>query len=790
MITVDQQVFQLATANTSYWFRVAQFGHLEHLHYGPRLPSDQSVATLGVKRTAQIGTNVEYDPTDPLYALDTICLEWSGSGCGDYRHSPIDLVCDRGATVSDFHYSSHEILTGPMTSPLLPTAHGGDDQVDTLRVELVDDVAEVELTLDYTVFAATDVIARRATIRNLGVAPIRLNGVASMMVDLPDQDFRLLTLAGAWIKESHLVDQRLTQAMVVNSSTTGISSNRHNPGFMLVEGEATEDHGRAYGFNLVYSGNHASVIERSTHDLVRIETGINPEGFEWILEPGAEFETPQAVMTFSNAGIGEASRHFHDFVNDHVVSSDWRRRARPVVYNNWEATFFDFTQARLLSLARQAKQLGAETFVLDDGWFGARDSDRAGLGDYTINRRKFPQGLGSFADRIRALGLTFGLWMEPEMVNPDSDLYRAHPDWAVTTPGRTPRLGRHQLLLDLTRPEVRDHLVDNISRVLDDTKADYVKWDMNRPISDTFSPTLAHQGEFAHRYMLGLYDVLRRIFSPRPHILLESCASGGNRFDLGMLCFSPQIWSSDDTDPIERLRIQGGLSLLYPPSTMGAHVSESPHQQTLRDTPLTTRFNVAAFGCLGYELDLDHLSPIERKEIREQIAFYIQHRQTLQYGHHHRTTRGAGAKPNKVVWTMVATDGSEAITGLFQTLSQASEGPDQLVIDGLEAAGRYSVATRPQSLFISRFGGLVKHIAPIQLNPDGVILRTVTRRHRLIDCVEQYEAYGALLTDGIWLNNQFMGTGYNPQTRLLSDFGSNLYLTTRQGDGVAPAITR
>ncbi len=859
MIGSGDGMFRLDTRRTSYWFRVTGHGHLEQMWYGPRLPADQDVAALGLKRTAEIGASIAYDEADPLYCLDQIPLEWSGVGLGDYRVTPVDLVGGDGVWATDFTYRDHAVSAGVMVSDLLPGPTGSPgpcgspgtpgppgslaspgtpvSPVETLTVHLTDDAAGLELALDYTVFPDQDVIARRARLTNRGQRPVSLRQLASLMLDLPNRHFRLLTLHGAWIKEAHREDRPLAYGQSVNSSATGDSSHRHNPGFLLAEQGATETTGKVYGFNLVYSGNHRGVVERSGHDLVRVCLGINPHCFEWTLGPGETFETPQAVMTFSDAGLGRASRQFHDFVNHHLVPAHWRQRPRPVVYNNWEATFFKFSERKLLKLARQAKGLGAELFVLDDGWFGQRDTDRAGLGDYTVNRRKFPGGLDRFADRVRGLGLDFGLWVEPEMVNTDSDLYRAHPDWAVATPGRRPRLGRHQLVLDLTRAEVRDYIVDSVSRVIDQTGAAYVKWDFNRHLSDLYSPTLAgaggapavvsnrvsrftapsgpggpdgsngpsgpdgsngpggptlepppgdppppgpqRQGEFAHRYILGLYEVLGRIFGPRPQVLLESCSSGGNRFDLAMLCFSPQIWSSDNTDALERLAIQGGLSLLYPPSTMGAHVSESPHQQTLRLTPLTTRFNVAAFGVLGYELDLNHLSPVERAEIREQIRFYRQHRMTLQYGRHHRTDRGSAAKPNKVVWTMVAPDGSEAVTGLFQTLAEASEGFDRLVVDGVDVAGRYRLQSRPQSLFIGRFGGLVKHILPVNLNPEGFVMGLIKARHRLRDAVESYDVYGSVLADGVLLANQFMGSNYNEHTRLLGDAGSTLYVATR-----------
>jgi alpha-galactosidase len=470
----------------------------------------------------------------------------------------------------------------------------------------------------------------------------------------------------------------------------------------------------------------------------------------------------------------------HDFINAHIVRGEWQYEARPVLYNNWEATFFKFNRRKLLSLARRARSLGAELFVLDDGWFRGRTSDAAGLGDYTVDRKKLPGGLASFAKKIRSLGMSFGLWFEPEMVNEDSELFRAHPEYAVTVPGKTPAKGRNQLVLDLCNPVVRDYIVDNVGRVLDETKADYVKWDFNRHLSDAYSPTLKNQGEFYHCYVLGLYDILNRIFGSRPHILFESCASGGNRFDLGMLCYSPQIWASDDTDPIERIGIQGGLSLLYPLSTMGAHVSDVPHQQTLRYTPLTTRFNISAFGCLGYELDLRYLSRVQRREIREQITFYKEHRRTFQYGRFSRSDTGTASKSNKTVWHVAARDDSEIISGLFQTLATASESPDRLTVpvSSVCADAKYVVRTRPQSLFISRFGGLVKHILPVGLDPDGVILKAINRVYRMTDCVEEYTVCGRALADGIQLNNQFMGSNYNEHTRLLGDFGSNLYVAT------------
>lgn len=772
MITDRNNVLRLTTTHTSYWFRITDFGHLEHIYYGVRL-EEQQIDPLLLKRTATIGSSIVYNESDPLYVLDNVCLEWSGIGRGDFRYSPSELKMPDGSFVNDFVYQSHRIFDGIAKMATLPSAQGDDSNCQTLEITLCDQSNKVWLLLYYTVYEACDVITRRAVLENRSNTPLTIRRLLSLMVDFPNQDFQMVTFDGSWIKEAHKHDRPITYGMLVNSSTTGASSNRHNPGFLVARNNATQDTGEVYGFNLIYSGNHFSFAELSPYDLVRIGIGINPHCFEWNLEKGSSFETPEAVMTFSNQGFNGTSHHFHDFINEHIVRGDWKGQERPVLLNNWEAHFFKFTRGKLLRLAKQAKGLGVELFVLDDGWFGERNNDNAGLGDYTVNRKKLPRGMKHFAGQIRKLGLQFGLWFEPEMVNEDSDLYRSHPEYAITLPGKTPTLGRNQLVLDLCNKEVRDYIVDSVTKVLDEADITYVKWDMNRHISELYSPYIPNQGEFFHRYILGLYDILTRIFFPRPHILLESCSSGGNRFDLGMLCFSPQIWASDNTDPIERLSIQGGLSYLYPLSTMGAHVSEAPHQQTLRPTPLATRFNTACFGCLGYELDLKYLSAVEKKEIKEQIAFYKEHRKTFQYG---RFDRLEANRDNQIHWQCMDDSQKNAIVGLFQTLAKAASGHSFLRIKHLKEDVTYRVETKAQRLFVKRFGGLVKHILPIELNPNGFILRVANRFYALCDCVEQYEGDGRLLSQGILLNNQFMGSYYNEQTELLGDYGSYLFV--------------
>ena len=462
----------------------------------------------------------------------------------------------------------------------------------------------------------------------------------------------------------------------------------------------------------------------------------------------------------------------HNFVNNNIVRGMHKGADRPIVINNWEAMMFNFNKQKIIALADKAKRLGVEMLVLDDGWFGARNNDKAGLGDWVVNTKKLPGGMKSLAKAINNRGMKFGLWFEPECVNPDSDLYRAHPDWAIAVPSRTPSLGRNQMVLDLTRKEVRDYIVESVHAVLADANIEYVKWDYNRHISDMYSATLSNMGEFYHRYTMGLYEVLDRIFHQlHPNILFESCSSGGNRFDLGMLCYSPQIWTSDDTDPIERLDIQGGIFNFYPPSTVSAHVSMTPNAQTLRATPLSTRFNVACFGVLGYELDFAEFTPDELKQVKAQIEFYKAHRRTFQYGKFEFVNVD---NPNQVSWQIGGN--GEIIAGLFQKKTCAAPYRDRLSIPSANPVKQYSVECIKQNLRIKTFGPLINHISPIHLKADGAILRTVDKNFSLVDGHESYTCYGDVLRFGMNLEMQYEGTGYNEKIRLLGDFGSNLYL--------------
>lgn len=779
MIQCEGKLFWLNTADTSYLFEVTQFGHLEHIYYGPVLRKGQSLEALRYKRTILLGSAICYEEKEDTYSLDNLCLEWSGIGRGDFRYSPMEIKMPDESFVNDFCFKGYEIYDGYTKANTLPTAYGTEEDCSTLIITMEDQSNQTELKLYYTVFEETNVITRRTVLINNNEKKLTIRRAFSMMVDIPNRNYELTTFHGGWIKETHRQRRKISYGMHVNASTTGNSSNRLNPGFLLSEERATEENGWVYGFNLVYSGNHMGVAELSNTDILRVAIGINSHCFEWNLNKGESFETPEAVMSFSSRGFNGLSHNFHDFINEHIVRGGWKKKERPVLSNNWEAHFFDFNESKLLKFAKKASNLGIELFVMDDGWFGQRNSDTAGLGDYNVNRKKLPDGIVGLSEKIHKMGMKFGIWVEPEMVNEDSDLYRNHPEYAVKLPGKRATLGRHQMILDLCKPEVQDYIVDSVSKVLDEGKVTYVKWDMNRHMSEVYSKTLENQGEFFHRYIIGLYSVLGRIFESRPDILLETCSSGGNRFDLGMLCYSPQIWASDDTDPIERIRIQEGLSYLYPLSSMGAHVSSAPHQQTLRRTPLSTRFNVAAFGCLGYEMDFKYLSKVEKQEIADQIAFYKKHRHTFQYGQFSRVETD---KDNKEQWQCTEKDGSKAIIGFFQTLTSASEGYDYLRVYGLETEATYCFMTKEQNLYVQQFGNLVKHLLPVELNPDGAVLRIANQVYCMKDGTETYQGQGQLFESGVLLNNQFMGTGYNKNIRVMGDFGSNLYIIQKQDE--------
>ena len=692
MIECKDGLFHLHNDALSCILRVNRYGLLEQVHFGAPV-SSADVEALAPQPGLGWGSSLLLNDKDPASCPDAMALAWSDSGRGDFRESPLEM----NGISTCFTYVNHRVLEqAPVMQCSLPQSHGKGE-----TLEIIMEQRFARLKLYFTLYETA--LTRFAVLENTGDQSIQLHKLMSFSMDLYGS-YTMTTFNGGWAAEMNRCDTPVGAARVVNESATGASSNQHNPGFILREEGATEDAGRVYGFNLIYSGNHYASARLSHQGFTRVMQGINPANFHRELAQGECFETPEAVLCYSDAGFNGLSHNMHRFVMEHVVPIYWHDRERPVLYNSWEGCMFDFNQSRLLDLAHRAKNLGCELFVLDDGWFGKRNDDLAGLGDYNVNMKKLPQGLSGLAQKINKLGMEFGLWFEPESVNEDSDLYRAHPDWALTDCFPT-IYGRHQLLLDLTKQEVRDYIVESVSAVLDSANITYVKWDMNRHSVAV--------GAKAHEHILGLYDVLRRIFEPRPEILLESCSSGGNRFDLGMLSFGPQVWCSDNTDPISRLDIQGNLSYLYPQSTFGAHVSAAPHAQTLRATPLTTRGNVSCFGCLGYELDLKHLADVEIQEIKHQIELYKIYRRLFQFGRFYRIKNG---------W-QVSLDGVTA-AGIFHKLVPAAPGYERLRLLGLDAGKTYQLRTRAQKIRIGQFAHLMKHVLPVKLNPEGALLRT------------------------------------------------------------------
>jgi len=679
----------LHNGRISYVLQVLSGGALGHLHFGPALAPDRSYAHLGSDPFPGFSNRVD----------EPVALEYPVAGIGDFRVPALSVELADGSGVLDLRYLRHRIVAGKPSLPGLPSTYvEADSEADTVEIVLADAPSGLEVQLNYTIFADLPLIARSAVIRNSGPTAIRLTGAMSASLDLPDSDWRFVHLSGTWARERHVFGRRLAPGRQSVGSLRGASSYQHNPFVALRREATTEDAGEAYGFSLVYSGNFLAEADVDVVATTRVRLGIAPEGFAWRLVPGATFSVPEAVLAYSAAGLGEMSDAYHRLYRERLVRGVWRDRPRPVLINNWEGTYFDFDEAKLIEMATASRDLGVELFVLDDGWFGRRDADTTSLGDWFVDRRKLPNGVDGLARKIEALGLQFGLWIEPEMVSAESQLFAAHPDWAIGVPGRPRTEARQQLVLDMGRPEVVDHLYGVLTDVLASGPVSYVKWDMNRNITEPYGLALSadRQGEFFHRYILGVYDLYRRLTERFPEILFESCASGGGRFDPGMLAFAPQTWTSDDTDAAERLRIQWGTSMVYPLSTIGAHVAAVPNHQTGRMTPLGTRAAVAFFGVFGYELDPTGLSDEERREVRAQIAFYKAHRELFQYGRFVRLRSPFEGDGNETAWSAVASDRRRAVVGFYRVLNRPVPGPDRLRLRGLDPVASYRVSVWPE----------------------------------------------------------------------------------------------
>ncbi len=653
---------------------------LLNLYWGSRLP-DADVAWLA--RSVWPGASFDL-------ALGRAPTEWPTRGSGYYGTPAVCALNAQGNDLTKLTYVSHQITKGKKKLEGLPAVYTeADEEATSLTIELRDELTGLIALAEYTVLEDLDALTRSLRLVNGGAERLTLTHMQSASVPFYGCHYDLIHLNGAWARERQVVRTPLGHANVRVESQRGASGHEHNPFVALCEKTATEHSGQVWGMALMYSGSFLATAEVNNFDGARLSIGLNPEVCRWQLDPGASFQAPEAIMVYSGQGLNGMSHIFHNVIRTRVVRGAWRDRPRPILINNWEATYFQFNEELILKIARAAKEIGVEMFVLDDGWFGKRDIDNCSLGDWVVDRRKLPGGIEGVAKKVNELGLRFGLWFEPEMVSPDSDLYRAHPDWCLHVDGRSRTEARQQLILDLSRREVQDYIINAVSSVLKSAPIGYVKWDMNRNMTEYFSgsQTPDRQMETQHRYMLGLYRVIEEITSAFPEVLFEGCSGGGGRFDAGFLYYMPQIWTSDDTDPVERLTIQYGTSFVYPPSAMGAHVSASPNHQTGRVTAIRTRAEVALAGNFGFELDLNKLTPEELEACRQAVETVKAVRETLQQGVFTRLE--SPFEGNFAAWQFAGRDGRDLILCAYQRLTQPNPVPHRVFMKGLEEEARY-----------------------------------------------------------------------------------------------------
>jgi len=683
------KTFHLQNKKVSYIMTVLPTGQLAQLYFGSRIHDRED---FGYLLEPALRSHTAYESEENMLSLELIKQEYPSYGGGDFRQGAVQILQENGSRVTNFVYDSHEIFAGkPRLEGLPATYTENDDEAQTLAVTVKDPVAGVKIRLLYTLFADQGAIARSACLVNEGTESVKIERALSLCLDLPDDDYEWIQFSGSWARERFPVTRKLAVGTTAVESLRGHSSHQQNPFIVLKRPNADENQGEVMGFSLVYSGNFLASAQVDNYRVTRVLLGINPEWFSWTLDPGASFQTPEAVMVWSGDGLNGMSQTLHTLYRQRLARGEWRDRPRPVLINNWEATYFDLSEEKILHIARKAKECGVELFVLDDGWFGARRSDYAGLGDWYVAKDILPCGIDGLSQKVEELGLKFGLWIEPEMVNPDSDLYRAHPDWAFHVPDRKASLSRHQYVLDFSRPEVVDCIYGMLKEVIGNAKISYIKWDMNRSVTDCYSGALPaeRQGEVFHRHILGVYDLYERLIRDFPHILFESCAGGGARFDAGMLYYAPQAWTSDDTDAVERLKIQYGTSYGYPIVSMGSHVSAVPNHQLNRITPIKTRAEVAYFGTFGYELDLNKLPEEEVAQVCEYTQFMKDHRELIQFGTFYRLQ--SPFESNEAGWMVVSADRKEAIVGYYRILSRVNAPFSRIALQGLDPEISYEV---------------------------------------------------------------------------------------------------
>jgi len=683
----EKKIFQLDTKQTTYLIGLSKEGYVGHIYYGKRLKGEGNNYLL---RMEEMPFTPSVQEREKGGFQDFFPFEYSTGGLCDYRESCLNVRCESGSIGCELFFQSYQIIQGKPKLIGLPASFGAENEVETLEIVCKDEVLGLVVILSYSVFEEQDIITRNVRVENVGNQHLKLEKVYSACLDMDNREFEMLTLTGSWARERGIQRGLIRYGKQAVSSLRGESSHQEHPFLALVTPNTTQETGEVYAMNFVYSGNFIAQAELSQFGQIRMIMGIHSDFFLWRLEPKEIFQAPEVVMTYSAEGLGCMTRHFHDFYREHLIRSPYRYKKRPILINNWEATYFDFNSEKLFDIAKEANKLGIEMLVMDDGWFGKRNFDDNSLGDWTVNLEKITNGLPDLVAKINALGMKFGIWFEPEMISPDSELYRKHPDWAIQIPGRIPTQIRAQYVLDLSRPEVVDYAYHCVANILHSAPIAYVKWDMNRQLSDLGSSYLSseNQGELLHRYVLGVYQMQERLITEFPDLLLENCSGGGARFDPGMLYYSPQIWCSDNVDAIERLRIQEGTALIYPLSTIGVHVGDCPNHIVGRNTPFETRGHVALSGTFGYELDITKIAKEDRDQIPGQVELYHKYQELVQKGDYYRLASWSDRKPYDC-WEIVAKDGSEALLTFVQVLAQPNIHSRVIYLRGLKEEAQY-----------------------------------------------------------------------------------------------------
>lgn len=687
----NDKTFNIETRDTMYQIKIAENGVLFHTYYGKKIAyQDMSYALRDTMAYPKVVNEVIKG--DEAYArVDRLPQEISCFGCGDYRESALNVRNSDGTLGLQPVYHSYEIKKGKYSIEGLPAFYG--DEGETLIITLKDRVYDIYVHLYYGVLSEYDLIARSLRVENKTNSSIQLEKVLSLTLDFEYGNYDLVTFQGKWAQERNFQRTAIMHGKNQVFSTRGASGHIYNPFAIICDKDTDENKGSCWGMALVYSGSFLISASMGWSDDTRVVVGINPDNFNFEIKPNESFLTPEVALVYSNEGFGKMSRSYHKAIRNNLCRGKYKNARRPILINNWEGTYFDFNADKLVSMAKDASKLGVELFVMDDGWFGKRDNDYSGLGDWKVNERKLGCSLKELSERINALGMKFGIWFEPECINEDSDLFREHPDYAFNMPNRVPTLARHQMILDMSRKEVRDNIFNQLCAILDNANISYVKWDYNRNMTDVYSASLPadKQGEVYHRYMLGVYELLERITQRYPDVLFESCSGGGGRFDCGMLYYMPQTWTSDDTDPIERLKIQHGTSFAYPISSMGSHVSASPNHQTGRVTPLSTRGTVAYFGTYGLELDVNKMTDEEKAEIKRQIDEFKKHYELIQRGEYYRLISPYNDNSQFCAWTTVSENRNEALVATVKYKNIANNASEILKLRGLNENKHYSI---------------------------------------------------------------------------------------------------